>query len=310
MRPGRQLNVLLTDVPVREESKQFLHALSLASCCLSLLAPTIVIGDLNTAPTDDNHTGPTTATRIAVRDAMHHLGLSSLTAGLTGTPSHYPHQASTNSSRIKMCYGDLTTVHVHEATYGDLPPACTGHGPHYIDLIIPILPPPSATMPDETLPPTLQFQPEDNHSAWHKYTGPCKLSSVAPTDQHSPLPCDRQRKHAAWNATTTAREHRQTFHFNRSCAMCNQSVLFYHTDSPKGSSAGMMWSACDCDWICTYFSYLAWHAEQAASKFANVRKANKGNGTQKTLLTLCMKMQMLHVRLMNNNMIMKVVPTG
>ena len=169
VQPVWQLNVLLTHVPFGEETKDFLDALSLAYRRLSLLAPTIIIGDLNAAPTNDHRTGPPTATDIAVRDAMHQLGLTNLTAGLAGTPSHYPQQAGTHSSRIDTCYGDPTTVRVHEATYGDLPPAGTGHGPLYIDLIIPNLPPPAATLPDDTLPPTLRFPAENDHGAWHRY---------------------------------------------------------------------------------------------------------------------------------------------
>ena len=43
--PGWQLNVLLTHIPFGEETKDFLEALSLAYRRLSLLAPTIIIGD-------------------------------------------------------------------------------------------------------------------------------------------------------------------------------------------------------------------------------------------------------------------------
>ena len=167
--PGWQLNVLLTHVPFGEETKDFLDTLSPAYRRLSLLAPTIIIGDLNAAPTDDDRTGPPTATDTAVRDAMHQLGLTDLTAGLTGTPSHYPHQAGTHPSCIDTCYGDPTTVRVHEAAYGDLPPTGTGHRLLYIDLIIPNLPPPAATLPDDTLPSTLQFPAEEDHGAWHRY---------------------------------------------------------------------------------------------------------------------------------------------
>ena len=167
--PGWQLSVLLTHVPFREETKDFLDTLSLAYRQPSLLAPTIIIGDLNAAPTDDDRTGPPTATDIAVRDAMHQLCLTDLTAGLTDTPFRYPHQAGTHPSCIDTCYGDPTTVRVHEAAYGDLPPTGTGHRPLYIDLIIPNLPPPAATLPDNTLPPTLQFPAEDDHGAWHRY---------------------------------------------------------------------------------------------------------------------------------------------
>ena len=114
--PGWQLNVLLTHVPLGEEIKNFLDALSLAYRRLSLLAPTIIIGDLNAAPTDNDCTDPPTATDIAVRDAMHQLALPDLTAGLTSTPSDYPHQAGTLPSRIDTCYIDPTTVCVGEAT--------------------------------------------------------------------------------------------------------------------------------------------------------------------------------------------------
>ena len=155
--------------PIRRRDKGLPDTLSLASRRLSLLVPTIIIGDLNATPTDDDRTGPPTATDIAVRDAMHQLGLNDLTAELTGTPSHYPYQAGTHPSRIDTCYEDPTTVHVHEAAYGDLPPTGTGHRPLYIDLIIPNLPPPAATLPDDTLLPTLQFPPEDDHGAWHRY---------------------------------------------------------------------------------------------------------------------------------------------
>ena len=60
-------------------------------------------------------------------------------------------------------------MRLHEAAYGDLSPTGTGHRPLYIDLIIPSLPPPAATLPDDTLPPRLQFPAEDDHGAWHRY---------------------------------------------------------------------------------------------------------------------------------------------
>ena len=79
--PEWQLNVLLTHVPFGEETKDLLDALSLAYPRLCPLAPTIIIGDLNAAPTDDDRTVPPTATDIPVRDAMHQLP----------TESHRPH---------------------------------------------------------------------------------------------------------------------------------------------------------------------------------------------------------------------------
>ena len=103
MGPRWQLNVLLTHVPFGEKTKNFLAALSLTYRRLSLLATTIIIGNLSTAPTDNNRPGPPTATNIAVRDAMHQLGPTNLAAGLSGTPSHYPHQAGTHPSCIHRC---------------------------------------------------------------------------------------------------------------------------------------------------------------------------------------------------------------
>ena len=200
MGPAWQLNVLLTRVPFGEDTKAFLDALSLAYCRLSLLAPTIIIGDLNAAPTDDDRTGPPTATNIAVRDTMHQLGLTDLTAALTGTPSHYSHPAGAHLSRIDTCYGDATTVCVHEAAYGDLLPAGTGQRPLYIDLIIPNLPPPAATLPDNILLPTLRFPAEDDHGPWHRYNRAlhailCRLDAPTPTTamRWAPQACGMER---------------------------------------------------------------------------------------------------------------------
>ena len=88
--------MLLKHVPFGAKTNDFLDALSLAYRRLSLLAPTIIKGELNTDPTYDDRTGPTTATDMAVRDAMHQLDLTDLTGRLSATPSHYPHQADTH----------------------------------------------------------------------------------------------------------------------------------------------------------------------------------------------------------------------
>ena len=167
--PGSHVNVLLTHVPFAEETRDLLDALALAYRRVSLLAPTIIMGELCAAHTDGDRTGTPTATNIAVRDAMHQLGLTDFTANLTSTPSNYPYQAGTHPSCIDTCYGDPTTVRVNEAIYGNLPPASTGQQPLYMDLIIPNLRPPAATMPNRTLPAALRFPPEDDHVIWHKY---------------------------------------------------------------------------------------------------------------------------------------------
>ena len=97
------------------------------------------------------------------RDAMHQLGLTDLPTGLASTPSHYPHQAGTHPSRMRRATG---TQPQYACTRQ---PTGTGHRPPYIDLIIPNVPPPAATLPDDTLPPTLQFPAENDHGAWHEY---------------------------------------------------------------------------------------------------------------------------------------------
>ena len=58
-------------------------------------------------------------------------------------------------------------MRVHEASYRDLPPA--GTGPYTSTSSSPTYPQPTATMPDNTLPPTLRLPAEDDHSAWHRY---------------------------------------------------------------------------------------------------------------------------------------------
>ena len=65
--PEWQLNVLPTHVLFGEETKDLLDALSLASNRLSLLAPTIIIGDLNTAPGDNDEHRPTHSHRHSDR---------------------------------------------------------------------------------------------------------------------------------------------------------------------------------------------------------------------------------------------------
>ena len=47
-------------------------------------------------------------------------------------------------------------------------------------------------------------------------TGPYTPSCAAPMHPHSPPPCARQHKHAAWNATPATREHHRTSHSSSS----------------------------------------------------------------------------------------------
>ena len=63
--------MLLTHVCFGKAMKDFLDGLSLAYRRLSLPVTTIIVGNLKTAPTEDDHTSPTTATNTANRDAVH-----------------------------------------------------------------------------------------------------------------------------------------------------------------------------------------------------------------------------------------------
>ena len=152
-------------------NNKFFGCLSLACHCGSLLAPTIIIGGLKGAATDNDRKGPPKVTNIAVRDAMHYVGLNDLKAGVAGTPPYptpLPPKAAIYPSRIDTCLGVSTTVRIHEADYGNLPTSGRGHRRLYIDLIIPNLPPPPATIPDAALPPPLKLSPDDDDRAWHK----------------------------------------------------------------------------------------------------------------------------------------------
>ena len=86
-----------------------------------MLTPTIIIGDMNAAPTPADREGQATPQDHAVRDTIEMLGLVDLTANLEGEPSHFPHQADATPSRIDVCYGDPTTIIRAEGRYGPLP---------------------------------------------------------------------------------------------------------------------------------------------------------------------------------------------
>ena len=73
---------------------------------MAMLAPTIIIGDMNAAPTLADREGQATPQDHAVRDNIEMLGLVDLTANLEGQPSHFPHQTDAAPSRIDRCYGN------------------------------------------------------------------------------------------------------------------------------------------------------------------------------------------------------------
>ena len=107
---GWQLNVINTHVPFGEATEPILQALAEACRQMAMLAPTVIIGDMNAAPTPADRGGQATPRDQAVRDTIEMLGLVDLTANLEGQPSHFPHQTDAAPSRIVVCYGDPTTI--------------------------------------------------------------------------------------------------------------------------------------------------------------------------------------------------------
>ena len=110
VRDGWQLNVINAHVPFGNATEPFLQALAQAYRQMAMLAPTIIIGDMNAAPTQADRGGQATPQDQAVRDTIEMLGLVNLTANLEGQPSHFPNQTDAAPSRIDVCYGDPTTI--------------------------------------------------------------------------------------------------------------------------------------------------------------------------------------------------------
>ena len=104
---------------------------------MAMLAPTIIIGDMNAAPSPADRGGQATPQDHAVCDTIEMLGLVDLTANLEGQPSHFPHQTDAAPSRVDVCYDDPTTIIRAEARYGPLPLGPTGHSPLHIRPTIP-----------------------------------------------------------------------------------------------------------------------------------------------------------------------------
>ena len=136
---------------------------------MAMLAPTIIIGDMNAAPTPADRGGQATSQEDSVRDTINMLGLVDLTANLEGQPSHFHHQADAAPSRIHVCYGDPTTIIQAEARYGPIPLGHTGHSPLHIRLAIPNLPPSPPEDADQGLLPPLRMPPLHDKQAWSGY---------------------------------------------------------------------------------------------------------------------------------------------
>ena len=87
VRDGWQLNVINAHVPFGEATEPFLQALAEAYRQMAMSAPTIIIGDMNAAPTPADRGGQATPQDHAVRDTIEMLGLVDLTAGRNRTPT-------------------------------------------------------------------------------------------------------------------------------------------------------------------------------------------------------------------------------
>ena len=136
---GWQLNVI-THVPFGDATEPLLQALAEEYRQRGMLGPTIIIGDMNAAPTPADRGEQATPQDHAVRNTIKMLGLVDLTANLEGQPSHFPHQTEAAPSRINVCYGDPTTIIREEARYGSLRLGPTGHRPLHLRLTIPNVP--------------------------------------------------------------------------------------------------------------------------------------------------------------------------
>ena len=150
-------------------TKPFLQALAEAYRQMAMLAPTIIIGLMNAAPTPADRGSHTTPQDHAVRDTINILGLVALTANLEGQPSHFPHQAEAAPSCMNVCYGDPTTIIRTKAWYSPLQLGPTGHRPLHIRLTIPDLPPTPPQDADQGLPSPLKMPPQHDKQAWSQY---------------------------------------------------------------------------------------------------------------------------------------------
>ena len=166
---GWQLSVINVHAPFSDTTEPFLQALAEAYRQMAMLAPTIIIGNINAAPTSADRGGQATPEDHAVRDTVEVLGLVDLTADLEGQPSHFPHQTEAAPSCIDVCYGDPTTIIRLEARYGPLPLGPTGHRPLHMRLTIANLPPSPPGDADQGLPPPLRMSPLHDKQACSQY---------------------------------------------------------------------------------------------------------------------------------------------
>ena len=181
---GWQFNVINAHVLFGDDTEPFLQALAEAYPQKAMLAPTFIIDDMNAGPTPPDRGGQATPQDLAVRDTIEMLQLVELTTNLEGQPSHFPHQTEATPSRIKVCYGNATTIIWAESRYGCLPLGPTRHRPLHIRITVPNLPP----SPPRGCGPRLTTPPENAPTAQH--------TSLVPISQgHRPRPAQPTRPH-------------------------------------------------------------------------------------------------------------------
>ena len=150
-----------------------------------MLAPTIIIGDMNAAPTPADQGGQATPQDHAVADTIGMLGLVDLTANLEGQQSHFPHQTEAAPSRIDVWHGDPTTIIRAEARYGPLSLGPMGQRPLHIRLTIPSLPTSTPEDADQGVPTPVKMPPLQDKQAcyrYHRAIDRARRSQPDPTD--------------------------------------------------------------------------------------------------------------------------------
>ena len=166
---GWQLDVINAHVPFGDATEPFLQALAEAYRQMAMLSPTIIVGNMNAAPSLADRGGQATPQDHAVRDTITILGLMDLTPNRESQPSHFPHQTEAAPCRIDVCYRDPTTIIRAEARYVPLPLGPTRHSPLHIRLTIPNLPPSPPEDADQGLPPPLKMPPLHEIQARFQY---------------------------------------------------------------------------------------------------------------------------------------------
>ena len=166
---GWQLKIINTNVLSGDATEPLLQALAEAYRQMAIIAPAIIIGDMNAATSRADRGGQATPQDHAACDTIEMQGLVDLTANLEGQPSHFCHQTDAAPSRIDVCYGDPTTIIQAEDRYDRLLLGPTGHRPLQTRLTIPNLPPSPPEDADQGLPPRLKMPPLHDKQPWSHY---------------------------------------------------------------------------------------------------------------------------------------------